>query len=89
MKQLTLGARPVEGQDKTRQLRPNGRDIVINCKTSLQRGFGKETKNESVPKIIINDTRSLFFITAISILVISNRSSFRVLFAKIAFVYFI
>jgi len=44
--------------------------------------------NESVPKIIINDT--IFFSeTAISILVISNQNSARVLFYEIAFVYFI
>ena len=36
--------------------------------------------NESVPKNIINSTVSLFFLNAISILVISNRNSFRVLF---------
>jgi len=35
--------------------------------------------NESVPKIIINDTIRLFFKTAISILVISNHNGFRVL----------
>ena len=38
--------------------------------------------NETVPKIIINDTISLFLLTAISILVISNHNSFRVLFDK-------
>jgi len=43
--------------------------------------------NESAPKIIISNT-SLFFKTAISILVISNHNSFRVLFDKIASVYF-
>ena len=41
------------------------------------------TENENGPKIIINDTRNLF-LTAISILVISNHDSFRVLFDKIA-----
>jgi len=45
--------------------------------------------NESVPKIIINDTISLFLKTAISILLISNHNSFRVLSGKIASVYFI
>ena len=45
--------------------------------------------NWSVPKIIRNDTINLFFKPAISILVISNRKSFRVLFDKIAFIYFI
>jgi len=45
--------------------------------------------NESVPKIIINNTMKLFFITAIRILVISNHNSFRVLSDEIASVYFI
>ena len=40
-----------------------------------------------MPKIIINDT--IFFKTAINILVISNDNSFRVLFDKIVYVYFI
>jgi len=43
--------------------------------------------NGSVPKIIINDI-VIFSQTAISILVISNHNSFRVLFDKIASVYF-
>jgi len=45
--------------------------------------------NESVPKIIVNGTINLFAKTAISILAISNRSSFRVPFVEIASVYFI
>ena len=47
--------------------------------------------NESVPTIIINNTIYLFLKTAIGILihVISNHSSFRVLFDKIVSVYFI
>ena len=43
----------------------------------------------SLPKMIINDTISLLFKSAISIFVISNRNRFRVLFDKIASVYFI
>ena len=39
--------------------------------------------------IIINNTINLVFKTAISILVISNHNSFRVLFGKMASVYFI
>ena len=39
------------------------------------------TGNDSVPKIIINDTINSF-LTAISIFAISNRNSFRVLFDK-------
>ena len=46
-------------------------------------------RNESVPKIIVNNTLNLLLKTAISILVISNRNSFRVLSDKIATVYFI
>jgi len=48
-------------------------------------GFANKshTGNESVPKIIINDTISLFFRPAINILVISNHNIFRVLFDKI------
>jgi len=45
-----------------------------------------QQQNESVPKIIINDTKILF--NSISILVISNNDSFRVLFDKIALFYF-
>jgi len=44
---------------------------------------------ESVPKIIINNAINVFFKPAISILVISNRNSFRVLFDRIPSVYFI
>jgi len=40
-----------------------------------------------VPKIIINNTINLFFLTAISILAISNHNSFRVLFDKNASVF--
>ena len=47
------------------------------------------TGDESVPKIIINNTMNLLFKTAISILVISNHNSYRVLFDKIAGVHFI
>jgi len=42
----------------------------------------------SLPKMMINDTISLLFKSAISIFVISNRNRFRVLFDKIASVYF-
>ena len=45
--------------------------------------------NESVPKIIINNTVNLFYKTAISAFIISNHNSYRVLFYKIASVYFI
>jgi len=45
-------------------------------------------RTESVPKIITNNT-IIFFPTAISILVISNHNSFRVLFDKNDSVYFI
>jgi len=42
-----------------------------------------------VPKIIITDTINLSFKTGISILLQSKDNSFRVLFDKIASVYFI
>ena len=45
------------------------------------------TGNESVPKIMINNTTNLFFKTAVSILQISSHNSFRVLFDKIASVF--
>jgi len=45
------------------------------------------TWNESVPKMIISDTINLPLKTAISIAVISNHNSFRVLSDKIASVY--
>jgi len=46
------------------------------------------TGNETVPKIIINNTISLF-LAAISLLLISNHNWFRVLFDRIPSVYFI
>jgi len=49
----------------------------------------EEHRSKSVPKIIMNDTIYVFCKTAIRILVISNHNSFRVLFDKIASVYFI
>jgi len=54
-------------------------------KNQLARG------NDSVPKIITNDTINLFSKTAIGILVTSNNrpNSFRVLFDEITSVYFI
>jgi len=48
-----------------------------------------EIGNESVPKIIINDTINFVFLTAINILVITNHDSIRVLFDKPASVYFV
>ena len=44
---------------------------------------GVHIGNESVPKIIINDTINLLFKAAINILAISNHSSSRALFDKI------
>ena len=54
----------------------------ICCTYALHLAMG----NESVPKIVINGTTN-FFTTAISISVVSNRNSFRVLFDKIADTY--
>jgi len=48
----------------------------------------KPRGNESVPKIIINNSSNLS-LTAISILLITNHNNFRVLLDKIASVYFI
>jgi len=56
--------------------------------TAERAPYGDMCQNENVPKIIINDTISLFLETAISILVISNHNSFRVLFDKNCFVIF-
>ena len=48
----------------------------------------ESTGNESLPKIIINNTINLF-LTAVIILLISNHNSFRVLFDKIVSEYFV
>jgi len=48
-----------------------------------------DIENENVPKITINGILNLLFKVAISILLISNHNSFRVMFDKIASVYFI
>jgi len=57
---------------------------------AFYRRSGDDIGNESVPKIARNNTTSINFSkTAISTLVISNRNSLRVLFDKIASVYFI
>ena len=42
------------------------------------------SERKRVPKIIVNNTLTLFFETAIDILVISNHNSVRVLFYEIA-----
>ena len=47
------------------------------------------TADDSVPKIIVNDTINAFLKTAVGILPISNHNSLRVLADKIASVYFI
>jgi len=46
-------------------------------------------RNRSQPKVTINDAMKFFSQTAISMLVISIHNTFRVLFDKIASVYFI
>ena len=48
-----------------------------------------DIENENVPKITINGILNLLFKVAISILLVSNHNSFRVMFDKIASVYFI
>jgi len=62
---------------------------LIMVPVSTQPQWQLPIGNESVSKIIINDTINFFSKTAISILLISKRKSFRVLFDKIASVYFI
>ena len=57
--------------------------------SSIANLLNRLNRNESVPKILINDTINLFFLTAIGILIISNHNSFRVLSDTIACVYFI
>ena len=54
----------------------------------MTKAEAKRIGNESVPKIIINDTIKFLSETATSILVISNYNIFLVLFDKIASVYF-
>jgi len=84
------GARRQNGATSARATAHHGPQIL----TYLQfpgnvRQPRPSTGNEWVPKVIINNTINLFFSTAISVLVISNRNSFRELFDKIASVYFI
>jgi len=73
----------------------DGKLIIILCvrllfdRFTLRIQSGSATANDSVPKIIINDTYTVLFKTTIRILIISNHNSFQVLFDKIASVYFI
>jgi len=62
---------------------------TLQCNNITSVGLRASLGNESVPKIVINNTINLCFKTTILILVISIRNSFRVLFGKIACVYFI
>ena len=64
------------------------RKFQLHFATGVPQTNAARIGNESVPKIIINNTTNLFFKTAVSILLISNHSSFRVLFDKIDSVYF-
>ena len=77
-------------RDDGAETRPVGRArsaVGAVCNALLPRCLVK-TGNECVPKIILNNTTNLF-LTAITISVISNHNSFRVLFDEIACVYFI
>jgi len=70
---------------------PDGRRSAAS-KTAIEDAVQDCLGNDSVPKIAINDTINLFLknaIRLISILVISKHNSFRVLFDKLASVYFI
>jgi len=69
--------------DKQTALKQNTRKLIPEAYSGISLG------NESVPKNTTNDTTNLLFKTAISILVISSHNRFRVLFDKIASVYFI
>ena len=57
---------------------------VCVCSVSLTSSIGFHAGNESVWKIVINDTKTKFFKTVISILPIPNHNRFQVLFDKIA-----
>jgi len=50
---------------------------------SIGRRDARSVANASVPKVIVNNTINLLFQTAISVLVISNHNSFRVLLTKL------
>ena len=70
----------------------NRDDAIITTGPTVDSTLNKNVgaaENESVPKTVINNTTNLIFKTAISILVISNDNSFRVLFDKTASEYFI
>ena len=56
---------------------------------SLWPRFLAHLYNKSVPKIRINNTKKINFLIAVSILLISNHNSLRVLFDKIASVAYI
>ena len=68
------------------------RSIISSLQSSMRHHkcvhSGAPIANESVPKIVINNAIN-YFLTAISILVVSNQNCFRVLFDKIASIYFI
>ena len=73
-----------------RYTQSNSQGAARAMRSARHRYFGHllgHIGNESVSKIIINDTT--IFLTSVSILVISNHNSFRVLFDKIASVYFV
>ena len=55
---------------------------VSVCPPAYLRNHVSTQPNESVPKITMNHTINLFFYTALSILIISNRNSSRLLFDK-------
>jgi len=63
--------------------------LVFNSDLRSRSNHCRATGNESVPKTKTNDRIIFFSLTTISILAISNHNSFRVLFDKIASVYFI
>jgi len=66
----------------------NGNDKIVGSDRQQFNELKHINREHKCAKIIINDAVNLF-LTAIGILALSNHNSFRVLFDKIAFAYFI
>ena len=84
--------RPTDNLSRSWQVRRGSVGPLIpqsDHATNKPTNHHRDNVNERVPKVVTNDAINVFFETAISILEISNHNSFRVLFDKIACVYFI
>jgi len=68
---------------------PPALSLRLHHRLDIYRVYMGKEFNESMLKIILNNTIKLFIKTAISISVISNHNSFRALFDKISSVYLI